>query len=164
MCVHVFSRRRLWNHDGWRGEEQRARDCVHQDSARLHPSPANAAAAALRLWDALLTSQWILGDLSYRFSEFTPRMCAAHTHICVLMFIFYLPLSEVRSLPLLPSFLSFSLSFIHPPILSSLSPFFPSLLPYPLLSPFLICLPAFSDMSCLEAAPRPCSFPGSLVI
>lgn len=88
MCVHAFSSVWVLNHDGWQGEEQRARVCVHQDTVHLHPSPVNAAAAPLRLWDTLLTSQWILGDLSCGVTEFKPRMYAIHNSIFIVLLAF----------------------------------------------------------------------------
>lgn len=88
MCVHAFSSVWVLNHDGWQGEEQRARVCVHRDSVHLHPSPVNAAAAPLRLWDTLLTSQWILGDLSCGVTEFKPRMYAIHNSIFIFLLAF----------------------------------------------------------------------------
>lgn len=149
MCVHAYGSVWVWNHDGWRGEEQRAAGCVHQDSVHLHPSPVNAAAAALRLWDTLLMSQWILGDSSCRVAEFKPCMYAIHNSIFILPFAFifcsfssFLYLDH-SCLLLSPSFIRSSLALLlshFPPILSP--PF--SLFVYPilfcLLRPFSICL------------------------
>lgn len=85
MCVHASGSVWVWNHDGWAAEEQRAGDCVHRRAVRLHPSPLNAAAAAApRLRDTMLTSQWILGDLSCQVAGFKPREDAIHNSILIL--------------------------------------------------------------------------------
>lgn len=75
VYVHAW----VWNHDGWCLEEQRAWVRVHQDSVHLHPSPVNAAAAALTLWDTLLTSLWILGDLSCGVNRVQAPSCMPST-------------------------------------------------------------------------------------
>lgn len=94
MCVHASGSVWVWNHDGWAAEEQRAGDCVHRRAVRLHPSPLNAAAAAApRLRDTMLTSQWILGDLSCQVAGFKPREDAIHNSILILyLSSFYLVL------------------------------------------------------------------------
>lgn len=75
VYVHAW----VWNHDRWCLEEQRAWVRVHQDSVHLHPSPVNAAAAALTLWDTLLTSLWILGDLSCGVNRVQAPSCMPST-------------------------------------------------------------------------------------
>lgn len=106
MCVHASSGVWVWNHDGWPGEEQRAWHGVHGHSVHLHPSPVNAAAAALRLWDTLLMSQWILGDLSCGVTEFRPWQNALHASILFFLLAFV-------SIPLLPPFMAFCFFRLH---------------------------------------------------
>lgn len=118
MCVHASGSVWVWNHDGWAAEEQRAGDCVHRRAVRLHPSPLNAAAAAApRLRDTMLTSQWILGDLSCQVAGFKPREDAIHNSILILyLSSFYLALH----------LLLFSFTLLLFPFCSPISLFSPS--------------------------------------
>lgn len=118
MCVHASGSVWVWNHDGWAAEEQRAGDCVRRRAVRLHPSPLNAAAAAApRLRDTMLTSQWILGDLSCQVAGFKPREDAVHNSILILyLSSFYLALH----------LLLFSFTLLLFPFCSPISLFSPS--------------------------------------
>lgn len=64
MHVHVLGRLWVLNHDGSASREQGAQDCVHRRSKHLHPSPVNAAAAAVRgsgtLSDVPMNPGWFI--------------------------------------------------------------------------------------------------------
>lgn len=81
-CVHASSSVWLYNHDWW---EQRARGCVHPNIS-IH-----LLLIQQRLWDTLLTSQWILGDFSCRDTEFKPCMYAIRNPILIISYALLFP-------------------------------------------------------------------------